>query len=194
MWRHMCGASQDLSEMFAGWKSVWGVLERKMLTWAGLDMVSTECPTSPWKKTTPFLGVTSENSLNCSFPRIPVTFAFLGCVTGSTATSHPRQSTWNAVPALLDCSEGFAGRWGGKGALWVKTNIRTMKARKWLSRRLISQPHCYLGFFTEYSELEETKLSLQQRKIEESVSRSLSPLFRAFLVAVEYKWSCKNHI
>lgn len=69
-----------------------------------------------------------------------------------------------------------------------------MKARKRLSRILISQPHCYLGFFTEYSELEEAELSLQQRKIEEGVSRSLSSLFRGFLVAVECKWSCKNHI
>lgn len=57
-----------------------------------------------------------------------------------------------------------------------------MKARRRLSRILISQPCCYLGFFTDYSELEETKLSLQQRKIEEGVSRSLSSLFRGFLL------------
>lgn len=32
----MCGTTQDLSEMFAGWEGVWGVLERKILIWAGL--------------------------------------------------------------------------------------------------------------------------------------------------------------
>lgn len=36
MWRQMRGATQGLSEMVEGWEGEWGVVERKMLTWAGL--------------------------------------------------------------------------------------------------------------------------------------------------------------